>query len=539
MNAIPGKSFVAPAPRHGTLLLALLVVPLALALWRFVLGLTLLGWDTWPLIATARVHGPGELLGMLGRELMDGRYPLGHYWRPVTQLSFALDHALFGLAPRGYHATDLAILVVSGVLVGRIVLGWPTTTGASGRYARIAALAAACLAAARWVLDGTHFEILTVPARRADALAVLWTLLALLLQLGPWSPRRAVAVAASCALALGSKEAGAVAAPLVLLLAWYQSAHLFGERGLRARARGVLRRSVAVVVATGALVGARWLVLGGAGGGEEAALALDPAHVVELAGDYLLSVLVPPEGTTLGGAQWLGILIVGATLLLLPLALAERAARRREGEDRDAKRGLPVASAGAFFGLWLLGLTAVVSTSGVFEAWYALPYLAAVSVASGWLARTALEALEHRALLARAAAALVLALVLFGGVQRAGGARDAQALADHLEVSHATEQLLDELAAKLEAAPPGSSLAITVGTEWVRIYERCGVLERKILPIGTYGIEAWAELRFPERRVFVETAGAPGGGARAPGPDEVRLVVRAETRRLGGDTLSR
>src|SRR6185503_1539665 len=85
--------------------------------WHSVLRLELLGWDAFPLVAAGRIASWRDFLGTFGEELMDGRYPLGHYWRPLVHLSFALDHALWGLAPRGYHASDLALLSANALLV--------------------------------------------------------------------------------------------------------------------------------------------------------------------------------------------------------------------------------------------------------------------------------------------------------------------------------------------------------------------------------------------------------------------------------------
>ena len=41
----------------------------------------------------------------------------GPLWRPLTTLSFALDHALFGLAPFGYHVANVALHAAVSVLV--------------------------------------------------------------------------------------------------------------------------------------------------------------------------------------------------------------------------------------------------------------------------------------------------------------------------------------------------------------------------------------------------------------------------------------
>src|SRR5438477_10315859 len=33
----------------------------------------------------------------------------GGHWEPLTWLSFALDHAAWGMAPRGYHLTNVVL----------------------------------------------------------------------------------------------------------------------------------------------------------------------------------------------------------------------------------------------------------------------------------------------------------------------------------------------------------------------------------------------------------------------------------------------
>ena len=91
---------------------------------RFVLDLELMGWDTYPTIAASRVRDLGDLLGGFSEELMDGRYPGGHFYRPLTNLVFALDHALWGLRPFGYQLTNLVILLAGVVAVFVLARRW-------------------------------------------------------------------------------------------------------------------------------------------------------------------------------------------------------------------------------------------------------------------------------------------------------------------------------------------------------------------------------------------------------------------------------
>ena len=88
-----------PSTGQATALGLILAVAAALLAHRFVLDLELMGWDSYPIIAASRAEGPGGLLGSFTEELMDGRHPGGRFYRPVTNLSFALDHASSGLDP--------------------------------------------------------------------------------------------------------------------------------------------------------------------------------------------------------------------------------------------------------------------------------------------------------------------------------------------------------------------------------------------------------------------------------------------------------
>ena len=81
----------------------------AMYAWRGVLGLALLGWDSYPLILAGRMQSAAEFAATFSEELMDGAYPLGHFWRPVVHLSFGVDYALGGLEPFRYHATSLVL----------------------------------------------------------------------------------------------------------------------------------------------------------------------------------------------------------------------------------------------------------------------------------------------------------------------------------------------------------------------------------------------------------------------------------------------
>lgn len=179
-----------------------------------------------------------------------GRGPL---WRPVTTLTFALNHALHGLAPFGYHLVN--VLLHAGVSA-LVLLVFAAATAAPRT-----ALAAALLFATHPV----HAEAVASVVGRAELLAAGGFFAAWLCWLaadparGGRRPLWLAGAVLAYFLAMAAKE-NAVTLPLVLLCA----------EGLRTaetdRAARVRRRRAdfaALAVAAGAFVVLRGAVLGG------------------------------------------------------------------------------------------------------------------------------------------------------------------------------------------------------------------------------------------------------------------------------------
>jgi hypothetical protein len=343
--------------------------------YRALLDLPLIGFDTYPLIAAARVSSFGDLLGTFTEELMDGRYTDGHFYRPVTNIVFALDHALWGLAPRGYHVTDLLITSISGGLLFAV----------ARRLFGRRRLVAGAIAATVLVLHPMQMELMPVAPRRADALALLFTLATLSLQ-----PRagermsRGVAlgslVLAFCAGA--SKESGAVVAPLVLGL------HLLhGEaRGLRA-AGSAAARSLPAITGVALYVGARALVLRGLGGHADSSLDV-LTGAAERARVYARHVLLPQPLVT--GAAGTALLWLTALALVLALVVVwRRPGTDVERERRDVRRAI------SFLVLWLGCVFVVSSLAGRVHTWYTILFVAPYALALGLCADRGLSALRR------------------------------------------------------------------------------------------------------------------------------------------------
>ena len=167
INALPGKRVEA----LGACALIALTALLGLC---WISELPLLGYDAYPLIASSQMEGLGDIWRILSMELMDGRYPDGHFHRPLVQLSFALDRTLHGLEPKGYHLTNLIACATSGVLI----------FGLARRVTGIG-IWSACLAGLIFVAHPLQAEVLPFAARRADNLALCLILAVLALQVRP------------------------------------------------------------------------------------------------------------------------------------------------------------------------------------------------------------------------------------------------------------------------------------------------------------------------------------------------------------------
>jgi protein O-mannosyl-transferase len=127
------------------------------------------------------------------------------YYRPLQALTYLVDYRSWGLAPFGFHLTNVALHATVAVLLYRVgvrVLG-----------SAFAALAAALL----FALHPLHVEAVAYVAGRADPLAAACMLVAVLGFLRGDGRGRVVSVAAFCAALLARESAAILPALLVLL----------------------------------------------------------------------------------------------------------------------------------------------------------------------------------------------------------------------------------------------------------------------------------------------------------------------------------
>jgi hypothetical protein len=171
--------------------------------------------DDFSWIRNSIVTGPRDVLRLFSRD--------NGFFRPMVALTFALDHALFGLQPRAYGLTNLFLLLLAAAAV------W-----ALGRSLTLSA-GTALFAAALWVFNphGIPMALLWISGRTSLVLTLFAVLAATLVVRG-----RPLAAGLATFLALLSKEE-AVVLPLVLF-AW---AGLWSGSGLAWNTRRALTRS--------------------------------------------------------------------------------------------------------------------------------------------------------------------------------------------------------------------------------------------------------------------------------------------------------
>lgn len=149
---------------------------------------------TW--IAQSRLEGPHDI-GRLVAPAAAG------FFRPIVSLTFAIDHALFGLDPLGYGMTNLALLLAAVGLLFLLLKALGLHSGAAAGGALV------------WALNfhAVNMAVLWISGRTALVL-VVWSVAAA----WAWVRGHRLAAAALTMLAMWSKEEG-FALPAILA-AW-------------------------------------------------------------------------------------------------------------------------------------------------------------------------------------------------------------------------------------------------------------------------------------------------------------------------------
>lgn len=449
---------------------------------QFVLGIGLVGWDTYPILAASRVTEPGDLPALLAQEWMDGRYPRGHFYRPASALTFAIDHALWGLEPRGYQATNLAWLLLAVASVFALARAWLGSTAAAGTAALVVAIHPAML------------EVVPAAARRSDLLALTFVASALALQRFDGAPGRLrPTLGALCAaLAVAAKETGAVVIPAVI------AAHalLPGRGSGHPDAKEICRRAAPSVGAALAVLLARTLVLGGLGGHPDSSLLGGALAGLLGAGTWVHLALMPQPWIESPGVDFLlaGILTGG-------LGVATWWAASR---DDTARRVVWVLA------VWTGTILLLTGVSGDPASWYVAPLVPPYALLLGLLLRAAIQRWRSTPGAAAAASALVAVLVASHALRT----DPVQDYPGWRVVTTETEQFLAAFDTALAGATPGD--VITLGELPMGAgapIQRVGI--RSALGLSDYSLSAYAELIAPDLAVRVVPAlpSAPATGA--------------------------
>lgn len=495
-----------PTPRwHAAApaIAVLLTVLVTSSLFLQTKGLGLMGHDSYPIVLTARIESLGDLLGTFTEELMDGRYA-GDFYRPLLNLTFAVDYAIGGLEPMTYQLTSALLFAATAFalyLFARRLLGPGAVLGP-------------LLALAVLLLHETQLEVLPVPPRRPELLCALFAFLSFSAQLRAkelvrrfsWRP------ALWMALAVLSKETALVMPAFSFVLVWLYST----ERGARERTLHALRAIVAHAVVIALLVGVRLAVLGGLGGPGPTPPAAEPLPAPELFGELIVALLAP--------ASWAGFrssaLVLSGLLVFFVVSLSLRRwllARAKGVEPADPEPTRAI----AFAALWFSGLCAVYALTGKVERWYFFLPVTGVCLLVGAVLELLLRAARAEGAGTRLRARGGLALLLVFVFLQVRSSPLFHRYPEWERATAASEEFFGELGARLEEARPGKAIDAPPLPVWVvPSGEGAAILGGAVL--SDYSVQAWCELTHPERKVRVISR----PDAPPPGPDEVVVMVR-------------
>jgi len=460
----------------------------------------LVGSDTYSQILASRIQAFDDFLDTF-REPLTNQLILAGFYRPVQNLSIALDYSLWGLDPFGYQLTSMlwfiACIVLLHLTTRRLLGGaWLGPTAATLLF----------------VLHPTLLNVLPTPCRRAELLATVFllaTLLVLPVVGSRWRWRRLTLAGVFVLLAAGAKETGTLGLALVFLHQFmYADASGFGRR-----VRIAILASLPAAAAVTLYLICRTLVLGAVGG-----------YDVELADSYgvmlgraaaQLCVDVCCPWSFVSGLTPMQMalvpLVIGGGLAAAFLAVG---LRRRDDVARNAGRMVVLGAA------WIVPLVLVLGVNPRYGPWYALMPLVGALLIVAAVAQGVGRLLRQRGggrLLGIVAAVGVVAML-------AVTAWAAPLWTDYPEWATAT-QLLQAAQTRLDEKLRDIRRP---GDVRVRIVPRCGARvkpERPFSPspecplvygVGIWkaeGVHAWLRMRYPDKLVRVTYAARP---AEAP-----------------------
>lgn len=421
-----------------------------------VLGLALVGWDSYPAVVSSRA---ASLPGALGDEWMGGRYPRGEFYRPASTLVLALDDASSGGTERGYQRGNLIALLAAAACVFGLARAW------------LGSVVAGAVGALVFALHAAQIEVVPVVARRSD----LWcgAMMAAALWAQPRglarAPLRLGLGAVLATLAVAFKESGI--AVLAAIVAWHAADPALRRAGWHAVARQCLPALAGVAV----FVVLRTAVLGGLGGHPDSSL-LGGALAGARAAPSWLALLVMPQPWTESAADRILMLVLAAALALATLRLA--------GERAQEFSALAV---------WAVALLVLIGVSGDVASWYLVPLLGPYAV---WLAALALSAWQRRADASAEARGLALGVAVLL-ISHLGFSPLLRAYPEWPQLSERMRTFLSDVDAWAIAQPRAPRLRLAgLPAGGGAPLHRIGV--RSALGLTDYSVAAWTELHHPD-----------------------------------------
>jgi hypothetical protein len=469
----------------------------------------LLGHDTYPIIASSRVQSWGDFTGNFTERLMDGRYP-GAFYRPLLNLTFAADHALWGLNATGYQLTNVLIFGCCALAL----------FGLAGRLAENKSLVVPFVTLLAFLVHPTHFEVLPVPARRPELLCCAFMALSLWLQLSPKalrSQRAPIWPAVAALAAIASKETG-FALPLISFVVVLLYAREMTPVGRLRRAWKALMPH-AVVVAV--MLAARMLVLGGIGGHRSVSFS----EVLSSAPSYLATVareLILPQ-PVMRATILAPLLMLGLTLGLVITGVMLSLNRAAGGSGRASQ----ILSAKILITAltWIVVVCVTYAAAGWLGPWYYLLPVAGASILFGGIFERFVGLARQSGTRVRwpaGATLLCLSLLL---VWHAWYSPLIHRYDEWSRATTVSAEFLDEAAHRIALSSSESVILAPPLPIWVRPAEGQATIFGAAV-LNVYSVQAWADLTLPDRRVVVKRA-----PAQVPDTGEALLLI---TGRLSG-----
>lgn len=118
------KYVVVSDEQHLMTLLSLSIAALSFLTYLPIFSYFFTASDSFTLIDTSRIRSLADVGRLFTQPLMTGSSfaQTARYYRPLSSLSYSIDYAIWGLAPFGYHLTNVTLHIIVSLLAFRIML---------------------------------------------------------------------------------------------------------------------------------------------------------------------------------------------------------------------------------------------------------------------------------------------------------------------------------------------------------------------------------------------------------------------------------